>query len=138
MNVCFFFDCSNIFRRLRQRSLRYLRPEDEDEHRQHLNKVDSPHLQSSAPVLLPPTAPPSDRDFLIKKDSNHRELDNLYEEIKEQQQQAALALSKSKGEIFNPYLEAECFEQEKLLLKDHSSVPAIRDHHEVFYYECTK
>ena len=90
-----------------------------------------------------------DRESLIKPAAataqptrTPTEIDNFYEEIKEQQQQTALALSMngSKGDSLNPYLEAKYFEQppEQPLFQGHPSAQAIRDHHEVFYYECAK
>lgn len=68
--------------------------------------------------------------MIHSKPTVSNEIDNLYEEIKEQQQQNALALSRHGNvtEPFNPYLEAKYF-------PDVKSQP-IRDHHEVFYYEC--
>ena len=90
----------------------------------------------------------SDRESLIKPavataqpTRAPTEIDNFYEEIKEQQQQTALALSMSSGttgDSSNPYLEAKYFEQspEQALFQGHPSSQAIRDHHEVFYYEC--
>ena len=85
----------------------------------------------------------SDRESLIKPSAPaagsraHGDIDNFYEEIKEQQQQTALALSMqgATGDTSNHYLEAK-----KPLFQGKpppsSSSQPIRDHHEVFYYEC--
>lgn len=88
----------------------------------------------------------SDRESLIKptdqmqsrSNATNTDIDNFYEEIKEQQQQTALALGRndSKGDLINPYLEAKCFEPKKNLFQGNNSSQPIRDHHEVFYYEC--
>ncbi|CAF4797349.1 unnamed protein product, partial [Rotaria socialis] len=60
------------------------------------------------------------------------DIDNFYEEIKEQQQQTALALGKNdtKGDIGNPYLEAKSFETNQIVFQGNKPVPPIRDHHE--------
>ena len=65
-------------------------------------------------------------------------IDNFYEEIKEQQQQTALALSRhgNVNEPFNPYLEARYFPDEQGKKIGYGNSQPIRDHHEVFYYEC--
>lgn len=151
------------FRR-RRRARRYSKTD--DDHRQQLNipdhQMEPPYLDSSAATILPPSAPPrphsassttssiimhpmndgiSDRESLIKpvippvQSRPHGEIDNLYEEIKEQQHQTALALGMtgSKGDLTNPYLEAR-----KSFFQGQSTVPPIRDHHEVFYYECAE
>jgi len=85
----------------------------------------------------------SDCESLIKpigqiQSRSDKDIDNFYEEIKEQQQQTALALGihSNKGDIINPYLEAKCFEQKKPLFQGQQSAQPIRNHHEVFYYEC--
>ncbi len=85
----------------------------------------------------------SDRESLIKpigqiQPRTDKDIDNFYEEIKEQQQQTALALgiNANKGDLINPYLEAKSFEQKKSLFQGQKSAQPIRDHHEVFYYEC--
>jgi len=85
----------------------------------------------------------SDRETLIKSINQiqsrpDKDIDNLYEEIKEQQHQTALALgiNINKGDIINPYLEAKYFEQKKPFFQGQQSAQPIRDHHEVFYYEC--
>ena len=77
--------------------------------------------------LVPPAVAP------LAQSRPHGDIDNFYEEIKEQQQQTALALAMngSKGDLTNPYLEAR-----KSFFQGQSTVPPIRDHHEVFYYEC--
>lgn len=152
------------FRR-RHRARRYSKTD--DDHRQQLNVPDHHmepvYLDSSAATILPPSAPPrphsassttssiimhpindgiSDRESLIKpvvppiaQSRSHGDIDNFYEEIKEQQQQTALALglTGSKGDLTNPYLEAR-----KSFFQGQSTVPPIRDHHEVFYYECAE
>jgi hypothetical protein len=92
------------------------------------------HLLSSSPINLP--AAPSDRETLIQPRGTlpthqHGDIDNFYEEIKEQQQQTARILAANKeGDTSNPYLEAE-----KTLLQGSSTVKPIVDHHEVFDYE---
>ncbi len=86
----------------------------------------------------------SDQESLIKpigqiQSRPHADIDNLYEEIKEQQHQTALALGMkgNKGDFKNSYLEAKCSQSKKsFFFQGHQSVPPIRDHHEVFYYEC--
>lgn len=88
----------------------------------------------------------SDRESLIKPTNQiqprsnvtNADIDNFYEEIKEQQQQTALALGKNdlKGDIIDPYLEAKYFEPNKNIFQGRNSSQPIRDHNEVFYYEC--
>ena len=85
----------------------------------------------------------SDRESLIKpinqiQSRSNTDIDNFYEEIKEQQQQATLAIGKndSKGDLINPYLEAKFTEEEQIFFQgNNNSTKPIRDHHEVFYYE---
>ncbi|CAF1245721.1 unnamed protein product [Adineta steineri] len=129
----------------------------------HHHQVEQPYLASSSPAILPLTSSSnhnrphsassttsstivhqindgqSDRESLIKptgqiQSHSNADIDNFYEEIKEQQQQTALALglNTSKGDILNPYLEAKCFEQRKPLFQGntHPSIQPIRDHHE--------
>ncbi|CAF1394448.1 unnamed protein product [Rotaria sp. Silwood1] len=82
----------------------------------------------------------SDRESLIKpinqiqshSNPTNTDIDNFYEEIKEQQQQTALALGKNdiKGDIVNPYLEAKKIEPKKLLFQGNKSSQPIRDHNE--------
>ena len=116
------------FRRRRERSLRYLK-NNEDDHRAHLNtpptvpdsrnlQVEQPYLASSSPAILPlshgnrPHSASSTTSSIILHHGNdaisekeslikpidqlqsrpHTDIDNFYEEIKEQQQQTALAL----------------------------------------------
>jgi hypothetical protein len=122
--------------------------------------IEQPYLVSSSPAILPlasgnghnrPNSAASTTSSIIAHRTNdglsdcesliqsngqtqshpNTDLDNFYEEIKEQQQQTALALGTNgnKGDIINPYLEA------KSLFQDSKSSQPIRDHHEVFYYE---
>ncbi|CAF4274020.1 unnamed protein product [Rotaria sp. Silwood2] len=82
----------------------------------------------------------SDRESLIKpinqieprSNATNTDIDNFYEEIKEQQQQTALALGRNdiKGDIVNPYLEAKSFEPKKHLFQGNKSSQPIRDHNE--------
>jgi hypothetical protein len=62
----------------------------------------------------------SDQESLIKpigqiQSRPHADIDNLYEEIKEQQHQTALALGMkgNKGDFKNSYLEAKCSQSKK-------------------------
>lgn len=84
----------------------------------------------------------SDLESLIKPvnpQSSHtnKDIDNFYEEIKEQQHQTALALNgnkmNEKRSIFFILYQIKCFFEGQA---SSSAVPPIRDHHEVFYYEC--
>jgi hypothetical protein len=61
-------------------------------------------------------------------------IDNFYEEIKEQQKQDNLGLGNNQD--INPYLEPKLFEDRKKFFEDNKSSQPIRDHREVFYYEC--
>ncbi|CAF0933584.1 unnamed protein product [Adineta steineri] len=164
-----------ITKRRRERSLKYLKSDDDHRERlsvpkpsssnthHHHHQVEQPYLASSSPAILPLTSSSnhnrphsassttssiivhqindgqSDRESLIKptgqiQSHSNADIDNFYEEIKEQQQQTALALglNTSKGDILNPYLEAKCFEQKKPLFQGntHPSTQPIRDHHE--------
>ncbi|CAF1399920.1 unnamed protein product [Adineta ricciae] len=104
------------------------------------NVANRPHSASSttsSTIIHQPNDGVSDLESLIKP--VNADIDNLYEEIKEQQHQTALALAiqnGAKGESSNPYLEAKTFEQKQSTLQDSRSSQPIRDHHEVFYYEC--
>jgi len=73
----------------------------------------------------------SDRESLLKLPSRTHatstNIDDFYEEIKEQQHQTNLGLGTNHD--INPYLDPKSFEDTK------SSKP-IGDHREVFYYEC--
>ncbi|CAF4530965.1 unnamed protein product [Rotaria socialis] len=168
-----------ISKRHRDRSLRYLKSDDDhrqrlslsttspDDHHHHHQKhlhIEQPYLSSSPPAMLPPSSTNghnrpnsassttssiimhqindglSDRESLIKpidqaQSRSHAinsDIDNFYEEIKEQQQQTALALGKNdtKGDIGNPYLEAKSFETNQIVFQGIKPVPPIRDHHE--------
>ena len=132
-----------FLRRRRATNLKYLT--NDDDHRQHLNassdhhhhpsrpiQIEHPHLLSTSPTIIPslnhhrPNSSSSiinndklsDRESLLKQ--SHRtnatstNIDNFYEEIKEQHQQVNLDLGNDQ------YLEPK----------------SIRDHREVFYYEC--
>jgi hypothetical protein len=154
------FHQSFYSRRRRARSLKYLNTE--DDHRQHLNasasspdyhhppkkpiQIEHPHLLSSSTIVghRPNSSTSiitndtlSDRESLIKQ--AHRltaistNIDNFYEEIKEQQQ-ANLALGNNSEK--NPYLEPKSFEDRRKFFEDNKSSHPIRDHREVFYYEC--
>jgi hypothetical protein len=132
------------------------------------HQIEQPHLISSSPAILPTSGNGhhrpnsassttssiiihqmndglSDRESLIKpsgliQSRTNADIDNFYEEIKEQQQQTALALGVNdhKGDLLNPYLEAKSFEQKQTLLQGNNPAQPIRDHNEVFYYECAK
>ena len=94
-------------------------------HQNHDGNSDRESLLHSKPAAPHPPPPLGSAD-----------IDNFYEEIKEQQQQTALALSRhgNVNEPFNPYLEAKYFPDER---RPHGApTQPIRDHHEVFYYEC--
>lgn len=132
-----------------------------DHHQKNL-QIEQPYLVSATPAILPsgnnhnrPHSASSttssiimhqmhdglsDRESLIKpinpiQSHTNKDIDNLYEEIKEQQHQTALALgiNGNKNVIINPYLEPK-----KILFQGQPSVQPIRDHHEVFYYECAE
>ena len=154
-------------RRRRARALRYLKSNDDHPHAPVDHQIDQPRLlSSSSPVMLPSVGHGhqrphsassttssiimhqindgvSDRESLIKPSAPaasrpHGDIDNFYEEIKEQQQQTALALSMqgATGDASNHYLVAKKpLFQGKPPSSSSSSQP-IRDHHEVFYYEC--
>ena len=156
---------TGTFRRRRARALRYLKSNDDHPHAPVDHQIDQPRLlSSSSPVMLPSVGHGhqrphsassttssiimhqindgvSDRESLIKPSAPaasrpHGDIDNFYEEIKEQQQQTALALSMqgATGDASNHYLVAK-----KPLFQGKppsSSSQPIRDHHEVFYYEC--
>ena len=62
------------------------------------------------------------------------DIDNFYEEIKEQQQQQ-MNLALGNNSDTNPYLEPKSFEDRRKFFDDHKPSPPIRDHREVFYYE---
>jgi hypothetical protein len=62
-------------------------------------------------------------------------LDNFYEEIKEQQQQQ-INLALGNNSDTNPYLEPKSFEDRRKFFEENKPLPPIRDHREVFYYEC--
>lgn len=119
-------------------------------------RTEPSHLSKGSPITLPSVTPSparpysasstmiihqtqdahSDREALINSKPvvpprlGPSEIDDFYEEIKEQQQQTALALSRhgNPNESFNPYLEAKYSPDEK-------KIEPIRNHHEVFYYE---
>jgi len=80
----------------------------------------------------------SDRESLLKQPSRaiatSTNIDNFYEEIKEQQQQDNLGLGNNQD--INSYLEPKLFDGRKNLFEDNKSSQPIRDHREVFYYEC--
>jgi hypothetical protein len=111
-------------------------------------QIEHPHLLSSSPTIissLPSTNHHrpnssssminndglSDRESLLKLPSRNNatstNIDDFYEEIKEQQQQTNLGLGTNHD--INPYLDPKSFE-------DHKSSKPIGDHREVFYYEC--
>jgi hypothetical protein len=137
----------------------------DDDHRQHLNastsspdhhlpkkpiQIEHPHLLSSSSIGTNHHRPNSstsiitndslsDRESLLKQSSRmpatSTNIDNFYEEIKEQQQQQDnLALGNNQD--INPYLEPKSFEDRKKFFEDNKSLQPIRDHREVFYYEC--
>ena len=146
-----------IFRRRRAASMKYLKSD--DDHRQHLNasstdyhhpqkpiQIEHPHLLSSSTII--PSLPSnhrvntlsgihdglSDRESLIQQlghsYATSTNLDDFYEEIKEQHQQPIhLDLGT------NPYLEPKSFDDRRKLFEDHRLSQPIRDHNEVFYYE---
>jgi hypothetical protein len=148
------------FRRRRARSLKYLKSD--DDHRQHLNasspdhhhpkkpiQIEHPHLLSSSSIIGTNHHRPnssssitndglSDRESLLKQANRtaaiSTDIDNFYEEIKEQQQQANLALGTNPD--MNHYLEPKSFEDRRKFFEDKKSSQPIRDHREVFYYEC--
>jgi len=146
-----------ISKRRRVRSLRYLKSD--DDHRQHLNasspdhhpptrpiQIEHPHLLSSSSTIghRPDSSSSiindglSDRESLIKQ-AHHTNaistnIENFYEEIKEQQQQVNLGLGNNRDT--NHYLEPKSFEDRRKFFEDNKSSQPIRDHREVFYYEC--
>jgi hypothetical protein len=114
-------------------------------------QIEHPHLLSSSTTIGTNHHRPnsststitndtlSDRESLLKQ--AHRmtaistNIDNFYEEIKDQQQQANLALGNNSD--INPYLEPKSFDDRRKFFEDNkSSSHPIRDHREVFYYEC--
>lgn len=130
-------------RRRRAKSIKYLKSD--DDHRQHLNEsacssdhqdhppkkpiqIEHPHLLSSSSINTHhhnrTNDGLSDRESLLKQpirtSAISTNIDNFYEEIKEQQHQANL--DSGNNQDINPYLVPK------------SSQP-IRDHREVFYYE---
>jgi hypothetical protein len=125
-------------------------------------QIEQPYLVSSSPTILPSSTGNghnrphsassttssiimqqvndgiSDRESLIKpinqtQSHPNTDIDNFYEEIKEQQQQTALALGATgnKGDLINSHPETK-----KNFFQGNKSIQPIRDHHEVFYYEC--
>ncbi|CAF3713697.1 unnamed protein product [Rotaria sordida] len=106
------------------------------------NRPNSASSTTSSIIIHQMNDGQSDRESLIKPinqiqsrtNVTNTDIDNFYEEIKEQQQQTALALGKNnndiKGDILNPYLEAKSFEQKKNLFQGNKSSQPIRDHHE--------
>lgn len=106
------------------------------------NRPNSASSTTSSIILHQVNDGLSDRESLIKPIDQlqshskglNTDIDNFYEEIKEQQQQTALALGK--GDLINPYLEAKCFETKNIIFQGNQSTQPIRDHNEVFYYEC--
>jgi hypothetical protein len=164
-----FFDKVFFFRRRRAKSLKYLKPEDDQ--RQHLNastsspghrptikplRIEHPHLLPNSPTIIPsstgtnlqhrPTSYSSginhenlsDRESLLRQvtrpHATSTNIDSFYEEIKEQQQQAPLALGTNHDA--NHYLEPKSFEERRKFFDDDKSSQSIQDHREVFYYEC--
>jgi hypothetical protein len=149
-----------FLRRRRATTLKYLTKD--DDHRQHLNassdhhhrhpsrpiQIEHPHLLSTSPTIIPslnhhrPNSSSSiinndklsDRESLLKQ--SHRtnatstNIDNFYEEIKEQHQQINLDLGNDQ------YLEPKSFEDRKKFFDQNNFSQPIRDHREVFYYEC--
>ena len=152
------------FRRGRARSIKYLKSD--DDHRQHLNastsspdyphlpkrpiQIEHPHLLSSSSSIGTNHHRPhsstsittndtlSDRESLLKQahrgNTRSTNVDNFYEEIKDQQQQANLALGNQPDP--DVYLEPKSLESRRRLFEDMNSSQPIRDHREVFYYEC--
>ena len=115
-------------------------------------QIEHPHLLSSSSPIDPNHHRPhsstsittndtlSDRESLLKQAhrSNARStnIDNFYEEIKEQQQQQQANLALGNHPDPNPYLEPSSLEARRKLFEDMNSSQPIRDHREVFYYEC--
>ena len=127
----------SISRRRRAQSLKYLN--NQDDQRRHLNtsghstskgiQIEHPHLLPSSMINSENL---SDREALLQQGIS-TSLDNLYEEIKEhhhqQQQRGEMNFTLGKHPEINPYLAPKSIDD------THSSQP-IRDHREVFYYEC--
>ncbi len=126
-----------------------------DRHPKKPIQIEHPHLLSSSSAILPSPIGTnhhrpnssisiltndglSDRESLLKQAPRttaiSTNIDNFYEEIKEQQQQANLALGNNHDT--NPYLEPKSFEDRKKFFEENKSSQPIRDHREVFYYEC--
>lgn len=125
----------SIARRRRARSLKYLN--NQEDQRRHLNTSGhstSKGIQIEHPHLLPAMIHSenlSDREALLQQGIS-TSLDNLYEEIKEhqqQQQREEMNFTLGKHPEMNSYLAPRSIDDTR------SSQP-IRDHREVFYYEC--
>ena len=159
--VCLFIrsilSCS-VDRRRRAQSLKYL--SNREDQRQHLNpsghstskgiQIEHPHLlsttattTSAAPSSFASHRPHSsmissenlsDREALLQQGTS-TSLENFYEEIEEhhhhQQQREGMNLA-----LGNPYLESRSIEDRRKLFDDTRSSQPIRDHREVFYYDC--
>jgi len=148
-----------LVRQRPRRDSQYIK--DNDDQRQQLNQ---PYLTTASPALLLPGQQrpqsaysttssivmqqihddTSDRETLIRSNTEKptapsNDIDNFYEEIKEQQQQTALALRMNSNP--NLYLEPNDFQDTKPFFQgqqQQQTAQPIRDHHEVFYYECEK
>jgi hypothetical protein len=154
----------SIARRRRARSLKYLNSRDDQ--RQHLNtsghstskgiQIEHPHLLSTSTTGAHPSSTfanqrphssmissenLSDREALLQQGIS-TSLDNLYEEIKEhhhhhqQEQRGEMNFTLGNHPETNTYLEPRSIEERRKLFDDTRSSQPIRDHREVFYYEC--
>ena len=109
------------------------------------NRPNSASSTTSSIIIQQLNDGQSERESLIKpidqiqshSNIKNTDIDNFYEEIKEQQQTTlSIAKNDSKGDLINPYLEAKSIEEKKTFFQGNNNLSQpIRDHHEVFYYE---
>lgn len=157
----------SLFRRRRAQSLKYLKTDDDHRQHLNASassseyphyppkkpiQIEHPHLLSSSPHHRPHSTNSlttnetlSDRESLLKQ-THHGNVrnstsENFYEEIKDQLstyvQQTNLALGKTHPDT-NLYLEPKSFEDRRKFFDEKNSNTPIRDHREVFYYECER
>ncbi|CAF2384609.1 unnamed protein product [Rotaria sp. Silwood2] len=140
-----------ISKRRRAQTLKYLKSD--NDHHQHLNasaslhdrhnpkkiiQIEHPHLLSTSPKIISSSSNiindnPSDRETLLKRppqiNTTSTNIDNFYEEIKDQQQQQ---VNLTLGNIHDTkqYIEPKSFEERKKFLEDNKSSQPIHDHRE--------
>ena len=156
-----------LSRRRRAQSLKYLKTDDDHRQHLNAStaspeyphcspkkpiQIEHPHLLSSTIHHRPHSANSmttnetlSDRESLLKQTHSgnvrNSTSENFYDEIKDPSstyvQQTNLALGKTHPDT-NLYLEPKSFEDRRKFFDENKSTQPIRDHREVFYYECER